>query len=539
MELKDLVIAIFDEPNMDLKDALDASLKACFYISSVDESKNIFNNYKIDAAIIGFDQEQNDKLSVIKYLKTRNDLFPIIVATSQKEKVAKFLSNQNIMDFIDAPLDQEKITAALEKNIEAIAEFSKKDHGSEELTETLSIKEAIDFYFQNIVEDLMGYKEDEFSERRMSFEVMRRFLFTAYNNLMEIDYSLEDRELKTVRQKFEAVIKLKSDFENKVRDTIESSYEKIYLRKNTEYMALQNEFDDIKTKMGSLRNELGLITRQLDEAKVKKKQAKPDSPDAKMHEDAIKRLNGKHVDKVHELTECKDRIYDIDEQMEGIKKKYFDEFKETFEEEIDRLRFDLKDVLDLFSYRFDRILWHRAKASRNVREFFKEAKIKGLLSSKTYIQYYVQGLDESSASASTKKVIKYINDYNLKNKRIVALVGKDIVELSKEKNIISQIDPILEGRTYPDPAVFLRKFEIEEFDLVIMDWEIARRKAVDIIDFLKEKFPKKCRPVVFAVRFKNTSKVEDQTRAMKGGVKYFFYGNMNRDDFADTVLKIM
>lgn len=539
MELKDLVIAIFDEPNMDLKDELDACLKACFYVSSVDEAKSIFNNYKIDAALIGFDTDQNDKLSIIKYLKTRNDDFPVIVLTAQTEKVKKFLSSQNILDFMDVPLTKEKIAETLSKNLETIVKYSKRDHGTEELTETLTIKEAIDLYFQKIADDLMAYKNNEFSERRMSFEIMRRFLFTAYNNLMEIDYSLEDRELKTVREKFECVIKLKNDFENKVRDTIEASYEKIYLRKNTEYMALGTEFEDIKTKMGSLRNELGILTRQLDEAKVKKKNAKPDSPDAKMYEDAMKRINGKHVDKVHELTGCKDSIYDIDEQLEAIRKKYFDEFKETFEEEIDRLRFDLKDVLDLFSYRFDRILWHQAKASRNVREFFKDAKIKGLLSSKTYIQYYVQGLDEGMASNSTKKVIKYINDYNLKNKRLIALVGKDVVELSKEKNIISQIDPILEGRMYPDPAVFLRKFEIEEFDLVIFDWEIARRNAADIVDFLKAKFPQKVKPMTFAVRFKRGNTPENQNRALKSGVKHFFFENMNKEDFADTVLRIM
>lgn len=539
MTLKECVIALFDKPDSDLKDRLDELFKACFYVGGVDESKNILDSFKIDCIAVNFDDNQSEKLNAIKYIRSRNADVPLLIATAHKDKVAKLLNSYDILDFLSSPIDTDELSSKVSKNEQRISEYMAKTHEDTTLTKTLTIKESIEVYFKKIVDDLLQYKSDEFGDKRMSFDIVRRFLFTAYNNLLEIDYSLEDKELKTLRLNFEAVIQLKSDFEKKIRDTIESNYEKIYLRKNTEFLALYNEFEDIKTKMGSLRNELGIITRELEDVKQKRKKATKGSPESLSLDESFKRLNAKNIDKIHELSQLKDRIYDIDEKMEAIRKKYFEEFKSTFEEEIDSLKFDLKEVLDIFSYRFDKAMWHKAKTSRNVKEFFKEAQIEGILSCKTYLQYYVHGLDESMASEGTKKVIKYLNEYNKKNKILVALVGSDIVQVSKEKNVVNMTDEILEGRIYTDAKEFLIKFEIEDFGVVIMDAVIAKKRAVDIIDFLKKKFPEKCKSIHFAIRLKDTSDVEEHTRAFNRGIKFFFFATMNKEEFRDTLLKIL
>jgi len=536
---KDVVIAIFDKADLDLKDELEESIKACFYINSIEESKNIFDSFKIDVVIVNFDDNQSEKINLIKYLRSRNGDMPLIVSTTTAEKTGKFLSKFGVLDIISHPLHKEMIVEAVQKNLEKIAEYIKATHEDTELTKTLSIKESIEVYFKKIVDDLLQYKSDEFGDRRMSFDIVRRFLFTAYNNLLEIDNSLEDKELKALKLAFESVIQLKSDFERKCRDTIESNYEKIYLRKNTEFMALYNEFEDIKTKMGSLRNEVGLITRELEDVKQKRKKYTKGTPEANAAEESFKRLNAKNVDKIHALSVCKDRIYDIDERMESIRKRYFDEFKATFEEEVDSIKFDLKEVLDIFSYRFDKSMWHRAKQSRNVKEFFKDAQVKGILSSKTYLQYYVDGLDESMASENTKKIIKYMREYNRTNKIQIALVGSDIAQLSKERNIIIKIDEILEAKVFTDIVDFLKRFEGEGFDLVIMDALVGKKRGIDIIDFLKNRFPSKCKSVNFGVRLGSSSDVEEHSRAFNRGIKYFFMNDMNKEEYADTVLKIV
>ncbi|MFP4486245.1 MAG: hypothetical protein ACLFOC_04750 [Campylobacterales bacterium] len=539
MDLKSYVLSICDTPNLELKDELEESIKACFYVAGMEDAKNIFNHFKVDVVFINFDDEQKDKLSVIKYLHTRDPDFPIFVATSEGDKVKKFLQNYSISGFITTPITKSEILKAIGEKKEKIDEFVKKNHEDTNLTKSLSIQEAIDEYFSKTLENLLLMQEEDFGNKKMSYELMKRFLFTAYNNMMEIDYSLEDKELKRVRENFESAIKMKNDFENRIRDTIEGNYEKIYLKKNTEYLTLYNEYDDIVMKMGSLRNELGLLTRQLDEVKAKRKYQKKDSPEALKNDEDFKRINGKHVDRVHEITTLKERINQVDKSMEEIKKKYFEEFKTTFTDSVDSLRYDLKEVLDILAYRFDKIMWKKAKSSRNIRDFFKDAQIKGVMSSKTYLQYYTNGIDESMAGEHSKKLIKYINQYNATNKKIVALVGQNSEAIAREKELISNVDPILEGKYYKDVAEFLRQFSANEYEVVIMDAVVGKKRGVEIIDFLKKKFPAQSSGTIYALRLKSKNDTNNHTIGFNRGIKHFFYEDMGREEFMDTIVKMV
>jgi DNA-binding NarL/FixJ family response regulator len=539
MELKSYVLSICDNPNLELKDELEESVKACFYVAGMEDAKNIFDHFKVDVVFVNFDEEQKDKLSVIKYLQTRDPDFPIFVATSEGEKVKKFLQNYNISGFISSPISKEEILNAIGEKKEIIDKFAQKNHEDTTLTKSLSIQESIDEFFKKTLEDLLLMQEEDFGTKKMNYELMKRFLFTAYNNMMEIDYSLEDKELKRVRVNFESAIKMKNDFENRIRDTIEGNYEKIYLKKNTEYLALYNEHDDIVMKLGSLRNELGLLTRQLDEVKEKRKFLKKDSPEGQKNDEDFKRINGKHVDRVHEITTLKERINEVDKGMEELRKKYFEEFKSAFIDSVESVRYDLKEVLDILAYRFDKVMWRRAKGSRNIRDFFKDAQIKGVMSSKTYLQYYTNGIDESMASPQSKKLIKYINQYNSTNKKLIALVGENVEAISREKEIISSVDPILEGRYYKDVAEFLRQFSGSDFEAVIMDAVVGKKRGIEIIDFLKKKFPSQSEATVYALRMKSKNDSKNYTIGFNRGIKYFFYEDMGREEFMDIIVKMV
>lgn len=82
------------------------------------------------------------------------------------------------------------------------------------------------------------------------------------------------------------------------------------------------------------------------------------------------------------------------------------EFTIEFEKNINLYQNDLRDIINTKNYYFDHLLWHEAKKSSTIIDFYKksigeEIKIDDMLSTKLYIQQYLKSIQLKNTSTNT------------------------------------------------------------------------------------------------------------------------------------------
>lgn len=333
---------------------------------------------------------------------------------------------------------------------------------------SLSIEESIDHYFKHVLVRMSSFDNKDRYNRKMDFVVMKQFLFTAFNNFREMDAAFEDKEFKEVKKIFLDAIKLKQDIKKRIFHAMEVLFEIVFLRYQIPYMEMYIEFEKLKKEQEDLRAAQGIYSRQMDEAKEEMKKYKESTEAYKKHEGDWKRLNGKQVDVVHKIREAGDRIAHLDEKMSEFKAEHYDSFCSIFKEKSEDIQKDIDSALNILAYRFDKQIWRRAKKSKQIKEYYYQSGIRGLFSSKTYLEYFVGNLDKKAASLSNKKIIDYLAKYNKENKHTIALVFEDKDEGARVGDIAKELDSSIDYELFSNGATLAARKEKTFFPTVVV-----------------------------------------------------------------------
>ena len=152
---------------------------------------------------------------------------------------------------------------------------------------------------------------------------------------------------------------------------------------------------------------------QMQEAKDALKRYKEGTLEYEKIEKNYKHWNKKHTDRVHLIAELKEKMDSLYEKIEEFKDKYFEEFRTIFLSKTDKIKHEILESLDFAAYRFDKEIYKSAKQSKKIKEFFEDAQIKGLLSSKTFVEYYTKNLNKDIKSQMYKILDKKTSPYSL------------------------------------------------------------------------------------------------------------------------------
>jgi hypothetical protein len=60
----------------------------------------------------------------------------------------------------------------------------------------------------------------------------------------------------------------------------------------------------------------------------------------------------------------------------------------------------LREIIQTKSYYLDKLLWELAADSQTIAKFFRQARIEGDYSTKTFISYYLRNIDINKSSTS-------------------------------------------------------------------------------------------------------------------------------------------
>ncbi len=545
MELKELNV-LYMENDLDTLDevlsVVEARFHECYISAAFEESVRLFKDAYVDLLIANLDKPELGNLKFITYIKQKVPAFPVIVLTARsKEAIQKELGSIRVDAILPLPIDLDRLREALgtlEEQVIAFADNREDRQQAKNPQSSLGVSEAIDSYFNLIASEANGSDDMRPGERRLNYTLMRDFLYTAYNQFRALDSNLENDKLKEARWQLEKGAKLQLAFTRKTSGSIEAIYEDIFLLKQVPYLQLRDEFETLRTRLDQLRGNLGTLTSQLESAKEELKLAKdPDTKEEKRK--LLKQLNARHVDTVHAISESKERLDVISKEMQTIWESHIEEFKEVFRKKSSDLKHELSDLLGLLAYRFDRALWQRAKHSEAIRNFFSEANIKGVLSSKTFLKYYVANVDVKMAGEKLKKLIKYLDEYTRTHKIPIALIGSDHYEIPRLRTLIEQVDPMLKVHVVTSTDALMRMHEKEPFELIVSLYELpGRSNALLLYEQFKARFGEQSQATGFAIALpKSQSAI--QTKARTLGIRHFFYPEMNAEQVAKKMLDIL
>ena len=265
---------------------------------------------------------------------------------------------------------------------------------------TANISDTMDKYFENIriqIKKREGYRK---VDGRLKYRLAKRFLWTTYNNIKEIDHHVITPRIQSISKDLRYMSDLYEDFEKKIKYPA-LAFEDIFLSYQTEYKRVRQLTQKAMEKLSVLKHKEQLIYIQK-QTKQKEIEACKDKKRLQELLQEQKVINGTYVDVVHMMAKLQEDHKINTQRLQEFEKKYQNNFNEKFKKEARYYNNFLVDILDAQAYLLDSLLWKEAKVSRAVKAYFKELPVDVELNTKGYLKYYLSTLDTEKTSESSK-----------------------------------------------------------------------------------------------------------------------------------------
>ncbi len=369
-------------------------------------------------------------------------------------------SNQHVQEYPESkddsePLEPTSATGQVEEHFEKRDDIEILENPVDEIppreesiTVTLNLHMAVANYFKMIDQHInrrISYKK---VEGRLNYLVIRRFLWTTFNNLSEIDLHIITPKIKTLSDDLKVMGGVYDDFSRKIRHP-HLAYEEVFLSCQAEYLKIREATEKIIQKLNQLRTNEEIIGGIL---RVKKEELDKNIKSAEFNalKAEMKSLNGNYVDVVHMMAELDARYKHDLMLLHNFEKEYKEDFYDIFAVEAKKHKRDILEILDAQAYIVDAQLWQQAKVSKSVKAHFKKSSIDGELNTKTYLKYYLDTLDATKASEDTKKLFE-LYDYLVSiQKEYILVITSSFQEAMEYESAIKNVDKSYDVKSFVD-----------------------------------------------------------------------------------------
>lgn len=276
---------------------------------------------------------------------------------------------------------------------------------------------TLEKFFSSLQNTVDKYKDYQLQsdEEILDYFKMKRFLFTAFNNILELDSSLADGTLMEMYRNIQEV--------NGIHDTYKKSYmypkiafSNIFL-KYTKYKEAKarlqrniKEMDGIKGSLSIMESDIKYNLQKIAEAESNETNAE----DLKFELKRAKRHYVDSIDKMGTLREENDILIPITNEYFEV---FFENFTQKFENSYQKNIKAIIAVLDSMAFFFDRLMWERASYSRIIRRHFKEAGVTYPYSSLTFLRYYLKTLDKNKLNQENRELFELLEYLEKRNKK--------------------------------------------------------------------------------------------------------------------------
>jgi len=392
---------------------------------------------------------------------------------SQEEEKQEESDSQHFED------DQE--IAEITTNEEIEDELGERE---ESVTVTLNLPKAVANYFNIINENITKRTSYKKAEGRLDYLVIRRFLWTTYNNLSEIDLHIITPKIKALSDDLKEMALVYDDFARKVKYPV-LAYEEVFLSCQAEYTKIKEGTDKVIKRINQLKGSEKYIDGVL---KVKKEEIAKElqSENFEAMQTELKSLNGTYVDVVHMMAELDERYKHDMKLLIEFEKEYKEDFYNLFNVAVLKYQKDIIDILSAQAYVLDEYLWHQAKASKAVKVYFHRTGIKGEFNTKTYLKYYLDTQDAKKATGTNKKLFELYEYLVAQDKSHVMVVLSEVSDVLDFEASIKRIDNSIAVKGFIDEKKGLKWAIKHSIKVLIVESQLTKMHVDTFLSYYKK-----------------------------------------------------
>ena len=346
--------------------------------------------------------------------------------------------------------------------------------------ETIRLDKGVDAtvreYFANVEEHIKERTGFQSSKLRLDFLRIRRFLFTTYNNLIEMDTNFITPEIKKIRDDLIEMSRVYDDY--KVKTTYpDVAFDKIFLSQQSEYVQIKKESELVFREIQKQQLAEQVLSQEIEEREEVLKTVLRSSVQFERLMEEFKEAKKEYVDTVHMIATYNEQ-YHIDlELLREFENRYKEEFFSKFKEASKRYRRQILYILDAQAYEFDAQLWRQARKSKEVKRFFQKAHIKGEYCAKTYLKYYLNTLDTHKLSKEQSELFELYRYLETIEHKTAVVIVRDVSDALEIKSAFSKYPCDIDVQVFTDEKSALKWAKENSFNLLVVGGELSEMSA--------------------------------------------------------------
>ena len=235
-----------------------------------------------------------------------------------------------------------------------------------------------------VAEHELGFlDENGLQKPEIDYMKMRQFIFTAFNNLKEMDLAIADGLVGKMFKDITNLVDFYKEFKKKIKIS-NLVYQRDFLPSVREYQELNDDKILTEGKMNQYKHIATATQRELDEIAISKE---------KVDEAKVKMLRRRNVDSLYNLEKSKEHHKEVVIELNALEESMKGSFFEMFESYCNEYTTAFEEIINTKMFYFEKLLWHHAERSSGVRKFFDNAGITGSYSTRTYLNYYLRNIN--------------------------------------------------------------------------------------------------------------------------------------------------
>lgn len=378
----------------------------------------------------------------------------------------------------------DELTQAEEEVLEKISSFEQSvDTIGENIKLSVSINDTMKRYFNRIqksIEKRMGYKR---VQGRLDYLLAKRFLWTTFNNLQEMDPNVVTLRIKSIGDDLKAMSALYSDFERKTLYP-SAAFEEIFLANQKEYDALNKYNNKIKEKLNQLKakeKSVGTLkkNKQIELDKIAKKKS---SEYEKILRE-LKTINGTYADIVHMIAKLQEEYTQNYEKLERFAGNYKNKFFDEFKRESKKYKSTLIDILNAQAYLLDTLLWKEAKTSKAILSYFNKLPVDVELNTKGYLKYYLNTLDEGKSNECTKELFALYDYLQEVQKDCILILIESAQDAMEYEKILQASCEEMKVKAFIDEVAAFKWAMSNHIKVIVLEEYVNSINAKKFLDF--------------------------------------------------------
>jgi len=388
------------------------------------------------------------------------------------------------------PLKKSNTPKCKNKNVEKIAEELNAllNNSSDNINSlnakislSMDIAETMHEYFNSLKKEInkrAGYKK---VNGRLNYSLAKRFLWTTFNNLTDIDDNIVTLRISSISQDLKFMSNLKDNFDKKVKYPL-TAFEDIFLSSQVEYTLVNQMTKEITERLNLLKTKEENLTFE----KEKKKKEIENEKNKERKQQRIKELktlNGTYVDIVHMMAKLQEIHKKNTKRLQEFEATYKETFYKEFQSEAKKHQKNITDILDAQAYLLDFVLWKEAKTSKDILDYFHELSIDIELNTKTYLKYYLGTLDEGKANPETKDLFKFYNYLIENQKDYILILTSDIQDALDYTQFICSTNKNLCVKSFISELESIKWAMLHSIKIIVIEDTLISTTAKQYLDY--------------------------------------------------------